>query len=436
MNSVNGTHSLSFHSLLKASALGVMFAALLFIQQEAPLSVFVADADDKDYQYIGTSQCSAPSCHGGDTPKAKRSSTEYTTWSKKDPHSKGFDKLVSEEAADFVETYNEDADKPIQDAAKDPRCLRCHTVGNIEKSRRGSKFNLEDGVSCERCHGPASGFINIHNKDNSSYEKSKRFGMWDTRSIVKRADICISCHLTADSGFVDAGHPDLGFELYSYLMRQNPHWYERQSWDGVRLWLVGQGASLRFQLKKLEGLLAQKVDDDGLEDQRNLVLTYMVVFRHGVEVFGSAELKKPFQDLWLAVKKESLERKKVSGQLAPLRALLKKAELAWAAQKDFKRAELRGAWDRILGDKANLQEADEYQAEQFSGALLALYNSLKYGAGPRMAKPILVPKPLGKIMVKAWSCEPDFLFDDDENFKSAKYAKYVAALKKQIKLKN
>ncbi|MDF1667398.1 MAG: multiheme c-type cytochrome, partial [Planctomycetota bacterium] len=195
---MNSRAPTSFRPIATAALAGLVFAALFSFPDDPILEVFVAEADDKDYQYLGTAQCSAPSCHGATSRKLERSSTEYTTWSKKDPHSKAFDKIVSDEAADIVEDYNEEASKPIKNSGSDPRCLRCHTVGTIEKSRRGSKFNLEDGVSCERCHGPASGFINIHNKDGSSYEKSKTFGMWDTRSIVKRADICISCHLTAD----------------------------------------------------------------------------------------------------------------------------------------------------------------------------------------------------------------------------------------------
>ncbi|MDF1666212.1 MAG: hypothetical protein P1V97_30930, partial [Planctomycetota bacterium] len=235
--------------------------------------------------------------------------------------------------------------------------------------------------------------------------------------------------------FVDAGHPDLGFELYSYLMRQNPHWYERNTWDGIRLWLVGQGASLRLQLRKLDGLIAKKADEEILEDQLNLVVTYMVAFRHGVEVFGPTELKGPFKKAWAALSNDDFDGAGVKVELAKLRTLLKGSELSWSKQKGFKKDDLKTVWNRILGDKKSLEDADEYQAEQFSGALLALYNSLKYGAGPRMEKPVLIPKPLAKIMVKAWSCEPGFLFDEEESFKSVKYAKYVGALKKQIKIK-
>ena len=101
--------------------------------------------------------------------------------------------------------------------------------------------------------------------------------------------------------------------------------------------------------------------------------------------------------------------------------------------KAITKEQVHSVWAKILGDKELIQNADEYEAEQISSALLGLYNSYKRGKKPRMGQPISIPAPFKKILVKPWSLEPDKLFDNDDEFRSKRYAKYLKGLEGLLK---
>ncbi len=53
------------------------------------------------------------------------------------------------------------------------------------------------------------------------YKASLQMGMYDTKNLVKRAEKCLSCHVSdaernADHELIAAGHPDLLFELDTF----------------------------------------------------------------------------------------------------------------------------------------------------------------------------------------------------------------------------
>jgi Cytochrome c554 and c-prime len=82
------------------------------------------------------------------------------------------------------------------------RCVQCHATVVREIARTG--------VSCESCHGAASGWLQVHDKEPlaESYQKSLPLGL---RNLHKNpaaiASLCVSCHVTADKALVQAGHP-------------------------------------------------------------------------------------------------------------------------------------------------------------------------------------------------------------------------------------
>jgi hypothetical protein len=194
-------------------------------------------AGSDKYKRFGSSTCGGGSCHAASKPGDERPSNEYTTWQDEDRHAKAFATLYEEESADMAEELE------IEDASTSPRCISCHST-DVPKKLQGKKYNVEDGVSCDGCHGPAEGWFEAHTKPHK-YEDMLKLGMWDTRDMWARADVCVLCHLQIEPELVDAGHPDLSFELVNHSRREPPHWFERQSWDGVRAWSVGQAVSLR-----------------------------------------------------------------------------------------------------------------------------------------------------------------------------------------------
>jgi hypothetical protein len=113
---------------------------------------------------------------------------------------------------------------------------------------------LEEGVSCEACHGPAEKWFFPHLEWDASHEKNVGLGMSDLKSLEVRARACLQCHCGLDHEIVAAGHPDLSFELFHYSLWQPPHWdYEEAS--PLAFWAVGQAVALEEALKDLNQAL-------------------------------------------------------------------------------------------------------------------------------------------------------------------------------------
>jgi hypothetical protein len=138
------------------------------------------------------------------------------------------------------------------------RCLACHAL-SVSPEQRAETFDISDGVSCESCHGPASGWLGQHTVKDWPHERSvKELGMLDMRDLVKRSERCLTCHLGTAEKFVDheliaAGHPDLTFELNLFSAVQPKHWKEPEgnAWRGVQTWAVGEAVQLRDGMDRL-----------------------------------------------------------------------------------------------------------------------------------------------------------------------------------------
>lgn len=213
-------------------------------------------------QYNGAGSCSSPSCHGAVRPRTETpiGQNEYSIWVVKDKHSHAFAVLSNPVATRMARILG----LPRADTA--PKCLACHAL-SVAPEKRAQTFELGDGVSCENCHGPASGWLGPHTTKGWTREESLKLGMYDTRNLVKRTDKCLECHLGGQEKFVDhemiaAGHPDLYFELDSFSAAMPRHWkepYEREPWRDVQEWGVGQAAQLRGALHRLMGRAGGKV---------------------------------------------------------------------------------------------------------------------------------------------------------------------------------
>lgn len=69
--------------------------------------------------------------------------------------------------------------------------------------------------------------------------------MRDLRNIYVRANACVACHQNLEGELLEAGHPDLFFELDGQSVVEPKHWRDDQSWSGLRQWLTGQAVALR-----------------------------------------------------------------------------------------------------------------------------------------------------------------------------------------------
>jgi hypothetical protein len=205
------------------------------------------------WKYTGPGSCSSPTCHGGVQPRDLNTvlQNEYSTWVVRDKHSHAFTNLTNPVGTRIAKIMG----LPSPDTA--PRCLACHAL-DVPADQRARTFDLTDGVGCENCHGPASAWLGPHTTRGWKYEKSFELGLYDTRDLVKRSEKCLTCHLgtpekTVDHELIAAGHPDLYFELDSFMSVMPPHWKEVDTdpWFAVRAMAVGQAVQLREQLKRV-----------------------------------------------------------------------------------------------------------------------------------------------------------------------------------------
>jgi hypothetical protein len=204
-------------------------------------------------KYVGAGGCAASSCHGSIAPKTvtRIFQNEYTIWAGQDKHPNAFSVLsnpVSMRIGRILKIGRPDQAQ---------KCLLCHSL-DISSEKRAQTFGPEDGVSCENCHGPASGWLGPHTTANWPHARSVALGMYDTRDLVKRSEKCATCHVGSPEKFVDhdmiaAGHPDLTFELGYFTKAMPQHWKRPQDvpWFEVRAWAVSQATQLGQALRRL-----------------------------------------------------------------------------------------------------------------------------------------------------------------------------------------
>lgn len=129
-------------------------------------------------KYSGVKLCGA--CH-----KAKDKGEAYTIW-EKSAHAKAFEILKSKEAEELA------TKKGLKkSAAESPECLKCHVTGGGVATNVEPGFKKEEGVTCEACHGAASGYKMIHNKPENK-EKAIAAGL--TLNSNTDSKPCEKCH--------------------------------------------------------------------------------------------------------------------------------------------------------------------------------------------------------------------------------------------------
>ena len=127
----------------------------------------------QNFKYIGAAKCKM--CHNK-PPKGE----QFNKWLE-GPHAGAMKTLSNEKSMEIAKA------KGIADPTTDPACIKCHsTVGHIDAKLIAS-IKIEEGVSCESCHGPGSMYkgASVMKKRELSIQKGL---------ILPTEEVCKTCH--------------------------------------------------------------------------------------------------------------------------------------------------------------------------------------------------------------------------------------------------
>lgn len=124
--------------------------------------------------YVGVKSCKM--CH-----KGEKKGDQFGKW-EAGPHAKAIATLAGDEAKAVAAKVN------VENPQTSGKCLQCHsTAYNWTETKQTDTIPVEEGVSCESCHGPGK---NYKSKETmKSREESVKNGM-----VYPATKNCEKCH--------------------------------------------------------------------------------------------------------------------------------------------------------------------------------------------------------------------------------------------------
>jgi hypothetical protein len=374
----------------------------------------------KEYKYTGTGSCAASNCHGAKKPAQKPGDPDdtYTIWAAKDKHNKAYATLTKKESAVIVQKMK------LAKATDEPKCIGCHAL-KLEKAQLAprAKYDITEGVSCDSCHGPAEKWLDGHDKGargNWPHEKSVSLGMYDTKDVLKRAELCVSCHLAIEAEMVTAGHPTMIFELENFSQSQPPHWKDIKEWFGAAAWATGQAVALREALLQLT-LRAKGTAPDALyQESLAQAKGHVVAFRPMVAQVA-AESAKALDDL-MAGLGDGKDRAKVAAA-SEGGAKLANDLAKRVAQAKYSKEAVVAAMKALAGDSQRAVAAGLRSAEQVAYGLDSLFRAVS--AATKLPEAKAIDAAIGKMF--------DELPQKPADFKAEKFIANLQGVAKAIK---
>ena len=138
----------------------------------------VAGASAEQREFLGAAKCKM--CHN----KAK-SGEQYKIWAAAS-HAKAFEVLASEQSLAIAK------ERGIADPQKADECLKCHvTAHGVDAAHLGKKYAMEEGVSCESCHGAGGDYqkLKVMKQITSCEIDGATVGL-----ITPDEALCVTCH--------------------------------------------------------------------------------------------------------------------------------------------------------------------------------------------------------------------------------------------------
>ena len=237
-----------------AGLLLALLVALVFRPENAAASLQSSGSG----VHVGVATCGGTTCHGRSEADGKIvRQDELLIWQDESnpsgAHSRAWRVLTEPRSRAIAQRLG------IGEAASAPMCLGCHATP--AGGARGARFQTSDGVGCESCHGPASGWLSSHYAVGATHAANVARGLVPLENPRARAAQCLDCHFgSADQGqFVNhrimaAGHPRIAFELDLFSTLQQHHNedadYARRKGrsNSIQMWAVGQAMALERSL--------------------------------------------------------------------------------------------------------------------------------------------------------------------------------------------
>ena len=159
-----------------AAVVLTLVLAFVFGAAQAPEEKKKDTVDEKKvtHEYVGVKKCAM--CH-----KSKARGNQYGQW-ESSAHAKAYKTLAGDAAKEIAKGMG------IEDPQKSPKCLRCHvTAYGVDEKLLGSKYQMDDGVGCESCHGPGGDYMKL--SIMKDVEKAIEAGL-----MIPTEELCVSCH--------------------------------------------------------------------------------------------------------------------------------------------------------------------------------------------------------------------------------------------------
>ncbi len=217
-----------------------------------PLPQYAAD------RHLGVAGCAGGQCHGRIAPTDRNVRLdEATIWRDEDRHAQAYQTLLTEQSRRIARSLG------IGAAHEADMCLDCH-ADNVAEDKRERRFQIEDGVGCEACHGGGERYRDTHTDKSASHADNLAQGLYPTDNRIARARLCLSCHLgtrdkLATHRIMGAGHPRLRFDMEKFEVEQPYHYdldddyVERKGEpDSLRNWVVGLAMASKATLELIQ----------------------------------------------------------------------------------------------------------------------------------------------------------------------------------------
>ncbi|MHC4437219.1 MAG: multiheme c-type cytochrome, partial [Planctomycetota bacterium] len=151
------------------------FLVILLLVVAQPFSVLAQEGGQNQPVYVGVKVCAT--CHQG-----KGMGHQFSKWLTS-KHAGAYAVLAEPESKKIAELSG-----IPQEPQESAMCLGCHATGaHVEEWEKDETFFTEDGVQCEKCHGPGSEYMDASiMMDRQAAEKA---GL-----MMPTVNDCMGCH--------------------------------------------------------------------------------------------------------------------------------------------------------------------------------------------------------------------------------------------------